>query len=165
MCKIHTSEHLVFKGNHEITELLCKPDDEESEEISRNFFDVLTKIRKIKAQTLENTKAIIEQAIQKINKLIGYLEQLENRFTNMYTKLLSYKEIIIQDVESFMNLANCDENYIFNDICTELNNLTNFYDIDLCTGAVQALFLDGSSGFELFVKSQKSYFMPTKFER
>lgn len=149
MCKKHPAEHLMSKGNHEIMGLLYKPDDQEAKEIRDNFVDNLSKIRKIKNQTLDNTKKILEQTLKLSNELIAYLEDLENRFLTVYKNINSHKEIDIQDVEKFMNLSDCDENLIFDGMETIIKNLTSFYNIDPCIKIEKALFLDTSLNSQL----------------
>lgn len=150
MCKKHPSVHLSSIGNHQIISLLFKLDDQKAKEVNKNLFSVLTKIRTIKTQTLDNTKKIIDQTLQLSNKLITYLEDLENQFSNVYKSIKMCKDIDFQYVENFMNACDFNESLIFNDIETIIKSLTNFYNIDPCINVAQAIFCDESSNSQLF---------------
>ncbi|OMJ67995.1 hypothetical protein SteCoe_34683 [Stentor coeruleus] len=157
MCKKHPTDHLISKGNHDVVGLLYKPDDQETKEINKIFFDNLLKIRKIKDQTLENTKKIIEHTLQLSSKLLGYLGELENLYLNMYKNIKSHKEIDIQDVENFKNLADFDESFIFKNTEVILENLISNYDIDPCANAEKALFFNILSSSKLFTLNLESF--------
>ncbi|OMJ67993.1 hypothetical protein SteCoe_34681 [Stentor coeruleus] len=151
MCKKHPSVHLMSKGNHQIIGFRYKPDNQEADKISKQFLSVLTKIRKIQTQTLDNTKKIIEQTLQLSDKLMKYLEVIENRFLKVYNSVKMRKSNDIQDVDDYINFAYLDESLILKSVDAVVECLTSFYDIDPCMSIAQVIFCNTSKNSQLSV--------------
>ncbi|OMJ84010.1 hypothetical protein SteCoe_14932 [Stentor coeruleus] len=145
MCKKHPSEHLMSKGNHQIVGLLFKPEDSELNTIIDNFACVISKIRSIKTQTIDNTKIIVEKLLNESENLMKYLEDLEVRFSKLLKNIKSESECDFQDFECFKNVYDCDEKCVFEDLEALKKGLTEYYNIDPSLGSDIIIYSQGSS--------------------